>query len=131
MKLKKQTFTVDHGTYPFDIIVYIAYTAEEVIAHMNKKVELTDEEKDALDSNGDARTAMLNGGGTVIQLRNPLHFYPQLAHEVFHAVEFLFNRIGIPYDIESSESWAYQIQYVTGSILEKLDEKTIIKNPTK
>lgn len=37
---------------------------------------------------------------------------PYLVHELFHAVEYHFEKIGIKHGEDSSESWAYYIQFL-------------------
>ena len=62
---------------------------------------------------------MLLGGQTIIRIDCSKDI-PTLTHEVFHAVEFLFERVGIKHSNDSSEAFAYQIKYLMGSILEKI-----------
>lgn len=42
-----------------------------------------------------------------------------LVHEAFHAVEFLYNKIGIKHNVESGEAWAYMMQYIVAEVLGK------------
>jgi hypothetical protein len=44
-----------------------------------------------------------------------------IAHEVFHAVQFLMDKIGCNLAHESEEPYAYLIQYVTNKIYENLE----------
>lgn len=44
----------------------------------------------------------------------------QLSHEIFHLVEKLFRRIDLPLTEESSEAYAYLIQYITQQVYNKL-----------
>lgn len=46
-----------------------------------------------------------------------------LQHEIFHAVSFALRRIGMLLSIESDESYAYLIGYLTTEIFKKLNEK--------
>jgi hypothetical protein len=43
-----------------------------------------------------------------------------IAHECFHLVEYIFERIGIPLTSDTSESWAHQLQYFVASIKKEL-----------
>ena len=130
-QIKKQIFRVNHGTYPFDVLICIGIKHKDVVNYLNKYTEVTEEESEALVMNGNGRAVMLEGGQTILQLNNDVNaidFYATLAHEVFHVVEFLFQRIGIKHDYETSgEAFAYQIQYIIGSILEKIREKNNTK----
>jgi hypothetical protein len=123
--MKKQIFIVDHGTYPFDVMVCIGRSHAEVVKSLSKRgYKLDDEETEKLWMSGKGRTIMLRNGATILRIdrfRRKADFYPFLFHEIFHAVEFLFEKIGLKHDVEtSSEAFAYQIQYLTGSILEQL-----------
>jgi len=123
----KKIFAVDHGTYPFDMLVCIGVKDEEIFKNLKKhKVELNNEEKESLLMEGTGRTVMLKGGQTVLRVANiksRAEFNAVLSHEIFHAVEFLFDRIGFEYSFEASEAFAYQIEYITGSIYEELYKK--------
>lgn len=126
--MKKQMFIVNNGTYPFDILVCIGQEHKDICKFIEKKkkYKLNKEEKEDIFMTGEGRTVRLRGGQTILRvgiLKNKVHFRATLAHEIFHAVEFLFDRIGIKYNLEKSgEAFAYQIQYLTGSIYEKLEK---------
>lgn len=121
----KKIFLVNHGTYPFDILICIGSTHKEILTWLkkNKKIKLSKEDEDSLFMEGNGRTSMLESGATVMRIRNlknKCDFHATLAHEIFHSVEFLFDKIGLPHKLSSGEAYAYQIQYITGSIYEKL-----------
>lgn len=44
-----------------------------------------------------------------------------LAHEFFHVVQFLFEFIGLPLNRESSEAYAYLLQYLLDSYFENIN----------
>lgn len=124
-KIRKQSFTVDNGTYPFDLAVFIGFSHNDVVKFIEKKknYKLSDDEFEILHRYGKAKTTMLKGGQTIIQITDnvsEIKFKSLLAHEIFHAVEFLMEKIGVKYHIDSGETWAYQIEYITGSIYERL-----------
>lgn len=123
--MKKQIFIVKHGSYQFDVMVCIGSSHEEVCKAIEKNgCKLSEKEKEELYMEGDGRTVILSSGQTIIRLdtlKNKSLFYSALSHEIFHAVEFLFDRVGIKYDIEKSgEAFAYQIGHLTRQIVEKL-----------
>jgi len=123
--MKKTMFIVPHGTYKFDVMVCIGTTDETLHKELHRRgVKLTQEDKEILKLRGDGRTVMLDGGQTVIRVRpqkNKAAFRGSLAHEIFHAVEFLFSRIGIQHDFEKSgEAFAYQIGHLTEQIYAQL-----------
>lgn len=115
----KKCFVVDHGTYPFDVMVCIGMSHDEVLSRLKKRgYEPDKDEADGIRMDGVGRTCMLKSGATVLQVRTNNH--GQIAHEIYHAVEFLFDRIGVKYKMTSSETWAYQIQFLTDEIYKKL-----------
>lgn len=130
--MKKKIFVIDHGTYPFDILVAIGASHQEILDWLweKRKFKPDEEEKEKLYMSGIGRTVMLRNGATILRLDNvkkKTDFHANLAHEVFHATEFLFNKIGIKHDSEiSSEAFAYQIGYITGSIYEMISKKLLV-----
>jgi hypothetical protein len=76
------------------------------------------------------RTVMLTGNETVIRIK---HYpkYPEdngvLSHEVFHAVTFILNHIGMKLCRKSDEAYAYLTGYLTTEIYKALS----LKEPTK
>lgn len=51
-----------------------------------------------------------------------------LAHEAFHVCEYLFSKIGIKYDYESGELWAYMIQYVINECVKEKLKNSYVKS---
>lgn len=120
-KIKKQSFRVSHGTYPFDVMFCVGLNDEEVIKLIGKYVDLTDEDKELLHcSDNGGRTVMLSGNQTVLRVSVNEHFHSHVAHEIFHAVEFLFRKIGIILNDGSDEAFAYQIGYLTKEFYNRL-----------
>lgn len=65
-------------------------------------------------------------GVTIIRLMNrpkTPQQYGSLNHEIFHAVDFIFRRIGLSLTEESSEAYAYAIGHLTEQIFEKFKLK--------
>lgn len=117
-------FVINHGSYPFDVLVCIGNSDEEVISALDDLGVSTDEkEREFLEVSGDGRTVLLEGGQTVLRIRKikeKAYFHAILAHEVHHAVAFLFNRIGITHNLESDEAWAYQTAHLLKQIYRNL-----------
>ena len=97
---------------------------KDILRHIKKtgyKLDAEETEKIWMDGNG--RTIMLRGGQTIIRIEK---VEPEIiAHEVFHAVEFLFNRINLKLTPESSEAYSYAIEYLMREIYKN------IKTPKK
>lgn len=128
MEKKRKMFLINHGTYPFDILVCFDVPRCEIKKHLKRKFGLTlsDEDYDKLEMEGDGRTVMLGGCQTVMRInsrKNKASHYANIAHEVFHAVEFLFWRAGLRHHVKSGEAWAYQIAHLTRQIYENLCKK--------
>ncbi len=122
----KKIFKVDHGTYPFEVLVCVGVEHQDILDWLWKKakMKLDEEEKEKLWMEGVGRTLMFKNGFTILRIdyhKDEPTFHATLAHEIFHAVELLFDRIDIKHHPEyTSEAFAYQIQYLTGNILVNL-----------
>lgn len=115
---KKKIFIVNYEIYPFDCLVCIGSTTEEIVKYLKKlDRELSKEEIEAieLENIGRGRTIMLESGQTIIRL-NSLDA-STLAHEVFHAVYFLAERLNIKLSEDSDEAFAYLIEFLTKKII--------------
>jgi|DEB0MinimDraft_3_1074331.scaffolds.fasta_scaffold159229_2 hypothetical protein len=125
-EIKKQMFFIHHGTYPFDILVDIGIHTDKQLQKFLKKekgITLDPDSIEALEtcSITGGRTVMLSGGATIMRVSNDSDtFHEFLAHEIFHAVEFLFDRIGIQLSRESSEAYAYQIGWLHNQVYQKV-----------
>lgn len=124
-------FIVSHGTYPFDILISYGCSDEELSAKLKTLgIEVSDEEQEAIKTEQAlaGRTAMLSGGQTVMRLpilKDRADFHGMVAHEVFHAVEFLFDRIALKHSLDAGEAFAYQIQLITKQIYEALPTRKL------
>lgn len=122
---KPKIFVINHGSYPFDIVVAIGASDDDVCKALEKKSlrKLDNEELNAMCLTGAGRSVMLPGGQTILRIRDQLgkaEFPAVLAHEVFHCVEFLFDRVRLKYSIDAGEAFAYQIQHLTEQIYRRL-----------
>ena len=110
---------IPYVIYPFDLIVIRGGTFLDAEKHL--KTLLPEEsypEIKRLNVDSIARTVMFSTGQTCIRFgNNPGPGV--IAHEVFHAVEFLFDKIGMKLTHKSDEAYAYLIQYVVEEIYEK------------
>lgn len=119
--MKSKNFIVKWGIYPFDVMVSIGQSEEELLKVMEKKADLTDEDRKNFKLPGLGRTGMIGSGGTYLWVKklNKTPFWMGiLSHEVFHAVSFLFYKVGVSHDPENDEPWAYAHQYLMQKILE-------------
>jgi hypothetical protein len=71
-----------------------------------------------------ARTVLLSNNAVCIRLKQFDHTpncHGTLAHEIFHAIEFVFYNVGIKLRRSSDEAYAYCIGYLTEKIYEALE----------
>lgn len=110
------------SVYPFDVLICIEESHENVC---KKLTELGIKYKPKhLIMNGTGRTNPLSNGAVCIQLKefpNDPFTKSVLAHEVFHATEYLMEYIGISHDGSSSEAWAYYIGWLTEEIYKTIE----------
>ena len=119
MKDKKPLFkTLKAGVYPYDVLFTIGSTEEQIIKYIenNCGYKLDSEEKKYID--------VKNKGGKTIRFKNNALFIwvktdyiPIIAHEIFHAVELLMEKIDTPLNSDTSEPYAYLIEYFWREIL--------------
>lgn len=67
--------------------------------------------------------AITNGSKFILRLKDypsTNDDYSYLQHEIFHIVAFIMEKITMPLTDESSEAYAYLIQYLTKKIYDKL-----------
>jgi len=122
--MKSKIFKINYHIYPFDCLVCVKSTIKEIENYLKRYgFELSNEEKEAieLDDIGRGRTVMLEGGQTVIRL-NKLDA-GTIAHEIFHAVHFLTERLNITLSRDSDEVFAYLTEYLTNEIIKNLVDK--------
>jgi len=122
-KSAKRKAIISFEVYPFDCAVFIGHSDEEVEKELRDiGLDLSSEELEAIRMEGDGRSAMLEGGQSVLRLKKlskvSMKDMGVLSHEVFHVVDFLFERIGLQLTRSSDEAYAYMIQYLTKKVLE-------------
>lgn len=113
MKLIKLT------PYPFDLI-YLHCTKDEVIKWVSKKIPqmVIDEPEIYNFDNCKWRTICTKEWWIIIWIDNNYNDVWFISHEAFHAVEYLFNNIGLPHSETSSEAWSYMLQYIVTQLYE-------------
>lgn len=105
-------FYIEPTIYPYYVYVCIG-SVKEALDYFQKQVE---EDPEILDEHitGDycAYTLRLPNGDICMHILNTDNLVPVIVHESFHVVEFVFNRIDITHTIETSEAFAYYLQYI-------------------
>lgn len=129
MRAKKsahKNFILSWELYPFDVMVSVGETTDQVLKRIRRtSYKLTDEEVEQLNMGPThkGRTVMLRGGQTILRLtrfNGDPDSVATLAHEAFHAVEFLFARIATTHRDEGEEPWAYALEWLMRNALIRL-----------
>lgn len=123
--MKRAPFIVDNGSYPYETLVAIGCSDAEIITFLKRKrkYKLNDEERDAIRMRGKGRTVTLKCGAVMLRttdIKDRVSFSAILAHEIFHAVYFVLDSCGLRLVDHSDEAFAYQIEYLTRKIHERL-----------
>lgn len=122
VKNKAGFLLIKGQTFPYDVLVCLGTTKQEILDYTDKKFEncFTDEEKELLNIEGKK--------GKVLRLKNRafilwLPTYPilsddfgHLAHEIFHTGDLILRAAGITLSDDSDEAFAYQIGWLTEKI---------------
>lgn len=115
-------FIIPYHIYPFDLMVSIGETDAELKKALKEYgTEWLDDY--SYEDKVEGRFVMNKKHQSLLRVpRKPTN--PQdkgvLAHEIFHAVEFVLDRIGLPHTLETGEAYAYLIDYITTEIYKKL-----------
>lgn len=121
--MNKSFFIVPYVVYPFDLMVSFGHTDFE-IERLLKKYNIQYEGADwQMAEFGTGKCTMFTSGQTLLRLpQKPFtnEEYGTLQHEIFHAAEFLFTRIGLTHSISCGEAYAYLIGYITKEIYKNL-----------
>lgn len=119
--MKKKSFIIDWAIFPFQTLVCLAMSRNEVLKQVEKYGKISEEEKEAIVMNGQGRAVMLKGGQTILWMR----FYPKpgsgvLAHEMVHVIDFVLERVGIEITVKNDELRGYMTEYFTNQVYKNL-----------
>lgn len=130
---KGKNFIVGLEVYPFDIMFSVGQSDKDFKKELKKHLMKKHFKQMSVDgimlmqnqpaANG--RTIRLRGGQTTIRIVGDIdspNMHGTVAHEIFHAVEFLFRRIEIKLCNKSDEAFAYLIGFITKKFYEGLNE---------
>lgn len=108
--------------YPFDVMISFGQSDRDLRIALKK----LGTEWDGILEMGETtmgRTVLMPNNATVLRLKNipqSCTEYGFLAHEIFHAVTFILNRIGMSLTEQSDEAYAYLIGYITKEIYKRI-----------
>lgn len=118
-------FTIPLVVYPFQIIVSINETDDQLWKKLNKLgVDAEEFTKCVFADEASVGSAILfpNSIGLIRLRAKPTSPATKgcLAHEIFHIVVFVMNEVGMTLSTESDEAYAYLTGYLTTEIYKKL-----------
>lgn len=126
MSNKKHNFIIPLVIYPFDVMVSIGQSDKELYPILKKFGVDTEDDNLLTHSNTQrGRTILFKGNQTLIRMyesKTTPVWFGNLAHEIFHAVEFILERAGMKLTLDSDEAYAYLIGYLTRKIHEQLSK---------
>lgn len=124
MKTESLNFIIPLVVYPFDVIVSISESDEALFKKLKKRgIDVADTNLSVYSNTTRGRTIIFSGNQSLIrmyELRDTPEWYGNLAHEVFHAVEFILERVGMKLTMKSDEAYAYLVGYITTEIFKRL-----------
>ena len=115
MAVNKKCFVISCVIFPYDVMILfnLQYPDLEKTLKRHLPIDVHNEIK-AFDSDYDATTVLFSTGQTCIHFRKKTAGV--VAHEIFHAVHFILDRLGMKLTVESGEAYAYLIQYLTNEV---------------
>ena len=116
-------FVINYEVYPFDLLVSINEDWDTIEKFLKRKLP-AELHSGIEEGHTVGRTTMYENQSTFIRINQsadpPADFLSTIQHEVFHAVDFLMERIGCELTRSSDEAYAYMIQHITRKIYEKI-----------
>lgn len=103
--------------YGHDVVVSIGQTDKDLYEQIKENISKKDFKKHMAKQTAIATTHKLRTGGILIRFSDNIDNPGIVAHEAFHAIVFLFKKIGISFCYESEEAYAYALEHLTNQIL--------------
>jgi hypothetical protein len=103
--------------YGHDVVVSIGQIDKDLYEQIKENISKKDFKKHMAKQTAIATTHKLRTGGILIRFKDDIDNPGIVAHEAFHAIVFLFKKIGISFCYESEEAYAYALEYLTNEIL--------------
>jgi hypothetical protein len=100
-----------------DIIVSIGQSDEDLYEEIKENISKKKFDKKMTNQKSIATTFKLKTGCILIRFKDDIDNPGIVAHEAFHAIVYLFEKIGIEYAYQSEEAYAYSLEYLTNQIL--------------
>jgi hypothetical protein len=113
--------------FAHDIVVSIGQSDEDLYEEIKENISKKKFDKRMANQKSIATTFKLKTGAILIRFKDDIDNPGIVAHEAFHAIVYLFEKIGIDFAYESEEAYAYSLEYLTTQILKiKEDENKVL-----
>jgi len=103
--------------FAHDIVVSIGQSDEDLYEEIKENISKKKFDKRMANQKSIATTFKLKTGAILIRFKDDIDNPGIVAHEAFHAIVYLFEKIGIDFAYESEEAYAYSLEYLTNQIL--------------
>ncbi len=121
MKSKSKNFIIPLVVYPFDVMVSLGETDEQLKKALSK---YNVEWETFMECEGVGRFILTSKNQSIIRTKNyPKNpdDYGHLQHEIFHIVTHILGRIGMRFILlKSDEAYSYLVGYLTTEIYKKI-----------
>jgi hypothetical protein len=126
-KVKKLHVIIPLMVYPFDVMVSFGETDEELEPKLEElDIDTKEDSEWKMERTCMGKAIMFPQHQTLIRMKVVPYTcadYGILSHEIFHAVTFVMDRVGIPFQLKATdEAYAYLIDYLTKEILLKINK---------
>lgn len=125
----KLRFSVPLVIYPLSVVVSIGETDEELLKALKKEWpykpahEIAESQLFNISTTCQAIVVSFPNNEICMRLKSKpksCEDYGVLAHEIFHAVDFVMRKVGMELSPKSHEAYAYLTSYLTTAIYKKL-----------
>ncbi len=125
-------FIIPLVVYPFDVMISVGQSDVQ-LGHSMDKYGLGEVLKDCdielvryTSDQNEGRAVIFPTNQSLLRIRKlpeTAHEYATLAHEIFHIVTFILDRIGMKFVLlESDEAYAYLVGYLTEEIYKRINK---------
>lgn len=109
--------------YGHDVVISVGQSDDDLYEEIKENISKKKFDKRFANQTSIATTFKLETGCIIIRFKDDIDNPGIVAHEAFHAIVFLFKKIGIEFCYESEEAYTYALEYLTNQILKiKQDE---------
>jgi len=108
--------------YGHDIVVSIGQIDDDLYDLIKENISRKRFDKLLGNQTAIATTSKFKNGCIIIRFSKDIKDIGIVAHEAFHAIIFLFEKIGIQFSYQSEEAYAYALEFLVNQILKIKEE---------